>query len=123
MYYQSSGPISTAGATTTLALPSLKQQPGNTLFPAKSVTLVIANPANSGQTINAASLVFTQLVGGVPSTITYALTSPSIAAGANQTFLVPLTSGIFANPTLSVTFAGTPSAGTLATEAAWNENI
>ncbi len=123
MYYQTSGALVTTGATTTLIMPTLLLQPGNTLFPAKSVTLVIANPTGTGQTITSGSLLLKQTVGGVVSTITYALTSPSIAPGANQIFQIALTSGLLANPTLSVTFGGTPTAGTLVVEASWNENI
>lgn len=122
MEYIASGPLLTTGATTTLNLPSLIW-PHNTLFPAQSVFLVIANPTGSAQTINAANLIFTLSVGGVTSTLIYALPTVSIAAGSNQTFLVLLTNGVLPSPSLAVTFSGNPSAGTLNVGAVWNQTI
>src|ERR1700677_945628 len=118
MYYQTSGPLTTTGATTTLALSPLLQ-PGNRLFPAKSVLISITNPAGSGQNITSGSLLLNDTVGGVVSTITYSLGTVNIAAGANATFQVELSSGMLNNPTLSLTFAGTPSAGTLNVLTEW----
>ncbi len=112
----------TAGTTTTFNLPSLLQA-GNYLVPAESVTLVVANPTGSGQTISSASLIFTDTVGGVASTITYTLSAVSIAAGANQTFLVVLSSGYFSQPSLSLTYGSNPSASTITAEAIYNSNI
>lgn len=122
MEYIQSGSLNTAGTTTTLNLPSLIW-PHNTLFPAQSVFLVIANPTGSAQTINAANLIFTLSVGGVTSTLIYALPTVSIAAGSNQTFLVLLTNGVLPSPSLTATFAGNPSAGTLNVGAVWNQTI
>lgn len=121
MKYTQTGPLTTTGATTTLAMPALTV-PGNTLFQAQSVTLVISNPSGSGQTITSGSLIFSDTVGGVVSTVTYVLAAVSIAAGASQVFYVALSAGLLTTPTLSVTFGGTPSAGTLSVEAFFNPN-
>lgn len=115
MLYKTSGALNTGGVTTTLALPTL-QSPRNTLYPAKTLTLSITNPTGSTKTINAGSITFTDTVGGSVGTITYVLTSPSIAAGANQVFAIPLSSGLLTSPTLSVTFASAPSAGSLSVQ-------
>jgi hypothetical protein len=110
-YISASGALVTTGTTTTLALPSLLRF--GEVPSVQFATLVISNPSGVGQTISSGSLQFNDTVGGVTSTITYTLSSVSIAPGANQTFTVALSNGYLQNPVVSVTFGGNPTAGTL----------
>jgi hypothetical protein len=121
MFATYSGPLTTTGSTTSLSIGSLIVGESE-LYPIQSVVLSITNPTSSGQTITSGNLVFSQTVGGVTSTITYALTL-SIAAGANEEVFVALTNGVIPGATLQVTFGSNPSAGTLTCLAVWNETI
>lgn len=129
-YLNGSAALNTAGTGTTVTMPTIAPSnlasqgtpfanvapvAGNTgtITPAKTAVLVIANPTASGQTINAGTLTFTDTVGGQTVTISYTLSSVSIAANASQTFVVALSSGILAIPKVNATFAANPSAGTL----------
>jgi hypothetical protein len=120
MYYSTSGPLNTSGSTTNVALPTLWGR-GNDLFKASSVCVSITNPSGSGQNITSGSLLLQDTVGGLTSTVTYSLGTVSVVPGANATFQVSLTNGLLLSPMLSLGFAGTPSAGTLAVECAWQK--
>lgn len=110
-YIAASGPLVTASTTTTLAFPSLLSF--GLLPAAVNMLVVIDNPTASAQTINAGSVAFTNSDTPDTATITYNLTSVSIAAGHSATFFVALSSGYLPTATLSVTFAANPTAATL----------
>lgn len=105
-----------AATSATIALGSLAPSgiTGNA-FDAKNAVVAIANNG-SGQMINAATLSFVDTLGAQNATISYTISSVSIANNANATFEVPLPSGILKNAQLAVTFASAPTAGSVATE-------
>lgn len=83
------------------------------LFDAKSALIVLANVGTS-QTINAATVVFTDTLDTLSPTITYTLPGVSIASGASQAFVVQLQNGILKNVSVNATYGSAPTAGSMA---------
>jgi hypothetical protein len=113
MYVQNiTTPLVTTSTTTPLTLPNILTTQ-NQLLPITTCLVSITNPTSGGQSISSGTLVFSDTVGGVTSSITYSLSGVSLAAGANQVFYISLSNGILQNVKLNVVFASQPSAGTL----------
>ena len=111
------GSVTGNGTSTTLAatlgptLAAIVPDQGGGVLDARQVTLAIAN--SSGQTITAATLTLSDVVGGLPVTLTYTvpIAAAGLATGAAAPYTIPLTSGLLPTVGVSLVFASAPASG------------
>ncbi len=109
--------VSSSNTDTTLSASVGSLAFGAGLFDAKQATVRLYNNGTS-QTITAVNLSLSDTVGGQAVAVTYSQTV-SLASGSTQAVVFPLTEGIGASATVSVTFGTAPTAGSVAIGVDW----